>query len=255
MKFQESCKAAVASSFVLFFVLSVNAVPLGNDGSENLSERQDPGLGRRENACIALNNCPQFSTHTTQTTKNPPPSSSDPPPPPSSNPPPSTSAPTQPKITTESIDPYIYKCDGGQKKLIQEAWDEAKTLSEAHYKWQPPGLISNGAYQPAMSLYLGEDTKKDWSFFFGDGPLKRNTRRQYAVHHSTDNHPWAYTYIYCNEDSVPNKPNKPKKPQCSNPSNPKRVVAAYTFDDLGTVWWNAHYVVLCPQWFVSVTLG
>lgn len=249
MKLIRLLSVFVDINVLFYFTLRVSAAPMAEDSPLGLPQDETP--------CITLNNCPQFSSHSTSAPSNTSPASTKPPSSTSalkrSTPPPTT--PEGPKATIETVDPIFYKCDKNQRGLIKEAWAEAKILSEAHYKWQPPGWFSKGAYQPAMSLYLGDDSKKDWSLFTRDGPLKMNTRRQYALHHEEDVHPWAYAYFYCNEDSVPSKPTAPKKPHCSDhPKDPKNVIMAYSFDDLGTFWWNAHYVVFCSQFFTSALL-
>jgi hypothetical protein len=195
----------------------------------------------------------------------PKPEPSETPPPPDSDPRQTADGPaTPPILNTPNVpspdppvdakravmNPYLYKCNKEQQARVKEAWNEAGLLAEAHDKWKPPGWISWGAYQPAMSMYLGSDSAKDTFWSGSPGPLKENILRQKGIHTYDSNWSprWSYAYIYCDESSVPDKPDKPKKPECGNPRQPGKKVAAYTFSDDGYLW-NAKYVVLCPRFF------
>ncbi|KAL2038570.1 hypothetical protein N7G274_008618 [Stereocaulon virgatum] len=147
---------------------------------------------------------------------------------------------------------YTYYCSKDQKAAVQKAWDEAAVLADAHSKWESPGWFGYGAkYQAAMDTYIGTDSMKDTSCFFGTGPLKSNVLRQRGIHYTDEkwSPKWSYAYFYCNEGDVPKKPEKPKVPQCNKPTQPDKKVGAYTFSDDGTLLWNAKYVVLCPRFF------
>jgi hypothetical protein len=51
--------------------------------------------------------------------------------------------------------------------MVKEAWSEASQLAVAHYKWDPPGFVFSGAYQAAMDMYMGTDSRKDFSYITG----------------------------------------------------------------------------------------
>lgn len=159
--------------------------------------------------------------------------------------------PSSATVARAAMTPYMYACNKTQKSMVLQAWSEAGQLADAHAKWQPPRWFSSGAYQPAMDMYLGTDSRKD-APWFGTGPLRQNINRQQGIHTtSQDWSPyWSYAYIYCDESQVPSKPKKPKTAECNNPTQPDKSVAAYTFPDDGTIFgWNAKYVVLCPRFF------
>ncbi|KAF2239488.1 hypothetical protein EV356DRAFT_562960 [Viridothelium virens] len=150
-----------------------------------------------------------------------------------------------------AMTPYLYGCDSTQKPKVNQAWNEASMLADAHAKWKPPGWFTSGSYQAAMDMYLGTDSKND-DPWFGTGPLKQNINRQQGIHTTNEDWSpyWSYVYIYCDESKVPAKPNKPKDDECSRPNTPGKKVMAYTFPDDGSIFgWNAKYVVLCPRFF------
>ncbi|KAL8725073.1 MAG: hypothetical protein Q9166_007584 [cf. Caloplaca sp. 2 TL-2023] len=264
------------SSLAFLFASSITAFPVDD-------------LERRENACIALGNCPGMSPQPApSTTPAPTPRVPIPPTPPAPNPPtppvpipptprvpipPTSSAPSpitsqpassslpiasglrgpDPTLSIEraAMSPYLYGCTSAQKKAVKQAWSEAGQLADAHAEWTPPGYFDGGSYQPAMDMYIGTESKDD-DPWIGTGPLKKNILRQQGIHATNkDWSPyWSYAYIYCDESKVPSKPEKPKKPQCNSPNNPGKKVMAYTFPDDGSIFgWNAKYVVLCPRFF------
>ena len=88
--------------------------------------------------------------------------------PPTSAPSPTTSG----DATVQSaITPYLSGCNAQQASMLSEAWAEASTLAVAAYQWSPPGYIFNGAYQDAMDLYMGTDSRNDWTFLGGGKSL------------------------------------------------------------------------------------
>ena len=122
--------------------------------------RQDTGaethtLGKRETACIALDDCggaksAPSSVLTTQTTTSPAQTSSSTT---SMTPASSATSTTSAPLTVQSeICRYTKDCNKSQKKVIEEAWSDAYLLAKAHNKWVPKGYISGGSYQAAQDM-------------------------------------------------------------------------------------------------------
>lgn len=72
-----------------------------------------------------------------------------------------------PASTFAAIDPYLYACSNEERAVVQEAWKEAGILADNHYEWVP-----GGKWQPAMSMYVGDKSKDDGSFWTGPGELQ-----------------------------------------------------------------------------------
>jgi len=83
-----------------------------------------------------------------------------------------TPTPTKPPKERKSIDPLLSGCTSAQQKIIKQAWTEAESLAKAHAKWLIPERFGIGKFQPAMSIYMGEESKNYGGLWASFGPLK-----------------------------------------------------------------------------------
>lgn len=149
-------------------------------------------------------------------------------------------------ITRKGMKPYYYGCLPFQKAVIEAAWLQAGDLAAAHAKWSP-----NGAWQDAMTYYMGPSSKFDRTSAFTTGQIQSNIDRQLGIHHHNQKWSpyWSYAYFYCDESLVPKK-KVPQAPEfsCDNPGPAKNTM--YTFPDNGSKFgWTANYVVFCPEFY------
>lgn len=123
-------------------------------------------------------------------------------------------------------------CTPQQKLIEQIAWRDALQYAQALASWQP-----NGAFQPAMDLYMGNDSRGELG-----ATLRANIDGALRVH---DLSTWPENqrlFVFCTEPTLFAEPEEPKAP-CRDLD-----AIAYAFNVNGTYYDN-HYVVFCPPYY------
>lgn len=127
-------------------------------------------------------------------------------------------------------------CTPDQKLVEQVAWSDALQYAQALASWQP-----NGNFQPAMDLYMGNDSR---------GPLgatlRANIDGAVKVHNVSTWPEKQRLFIFCTEPTL--------FVEVFGEECGQQGTVAYEFDINGTYYEN-HYVVFCPVYYKQPSLS
>lgn len=134
---------------------------------------------------------------------------------------------------------YHLSCSVSKRRLIDEAWQGAGRIAQAHTSWHP-----SGNYQDVMDSCLGTQSRNDIPKpGQSEGPLRRNVLRASGVfNHDSQWSPLRRSIeVHCGDRNARAYWRAPESEGCEDGSNRK----IYS-------WWPhgyLQYLILCPPFF------